>query len=195
MANNDFVNDINDLQFDMEVEGVDWGEEYQDPASRPRMPQPGRYDLQMPTTFSYKKGGQGQLVVALDPLKIVGGDSAGFEIRFTQVSTKKFKNQNASQAADVLRNVGSLAQPVSPKEWADAFEGIAGEIAQNVDCVWGGWDKVAKTEIPQKAFPRDPETGLMIPFIEVEDPNAEGGKRRVWANLKVNVRGFAPQKN
>jgi hypothetical protein len=192
MANNEFVTDVNELNLG-EYEGVDYGTEYQDAATRKITPQPGKYDLQLPTEFKFKKGNAGQLVILMDPLTVVGSEGNGFEIRFTNVSTKKFKNANASQANDVLRNLGSYAAPAKAKEWQEAFEDLAGKVADQVDCIWEGYDKATQTTYNQKQFPKN-EEGLLIPFVEVDDPEAEGGKRRVWANLRVNVRGFAVKK-
>jgi len=191
---NDFVSDPNELGLNLDgVEQANY-EDYQDAQTRKPTPPSGVYDLQLPNEFKYKKGNAGQLIILLDPLKIVGGDHDGRELRFTQVSTKKFKNVNASQAVDVLRNVGSVAHPGnSVDEWKSAFEGVAGEVATNVKCIWRGYDKVTKTEYDEKAFPLL-EDGTRQDFLEVESLNPETGEmttRRVWANLNVDVRGFA----
>lgn len=190
---NDFVSDPNELGINLDaVEQANY-EEYQDAQTRKPTPPPGIYDVQLPAEFKYKKGSAGQLIILLDPLKIVGGEHDGREIRFCQVSTKKFKNVNASQAADVLRNVGSVAQPHSVAEWQGAFEAIAGETATNVRCVWRGYDKVTQTEYDEKAFPQL-EDGTRQDFIDLPSVNPETGEettRRVWANLNVAVRGFA----
>jgi hypothetical protein len=199
---NDFVNDVNELDLST-PETVDWSQ-YQDAAERKITPQPGRYDLELPTEFKYKKGNAGQLIIALDPLTIVGGEHAGYQIKYTQVSTKAFKNTNACQAGDVLRNVGSVAQPSLGKEWAAAFEDVAGVVAGNVECVYRGWDKVAQKEYDQKMFPKR-EDGSIQPYVDLPEIDALTGQpvltekgepktRRVFANLVVNVRGFAIKK-
>lgn len=190
---NDFVSDPNELGINLDaVEQANY-EDYQDAQTRKPTPPPGLYDVQLPGEFKYKKGSAGQLIILMDPLKIVGGDADGRDIRFTQVSTKKFSNVNASQAADVLRNVGSVAQPHTVKDWQDAFENIAGQVATNVRCVWSGYDKITKTEYDEKAFPMGAD-GTRQDYFDVEavDPNTgETTTRRVWANLRVAVRGFA----
>lgn len=190
---NDFVSDPNELGINLDaVEQANY-EDYQDAQTRKPTPPEGVYDLQLPNEFKYKKGSAGQLIILLDPLKIVGGDYDGRELRFCQVSTKKFKNVNASQAVDVLRNVGSVAQPSSVKEWQDAYENIAGAVASNVKCVWRGYDKITKTEYDVNAFPML-EDGTRQDFLELQSVNPETGEiatRRVWANLNVAVRGFA----
>jgi hypothetical protein len=193
MANNEFVSDPNELGINLDaVEQANY-EEYQDAQTRKPTPPAGVYDVQLPTEFKYKKGSAGQLIILLDPLKIVGGEHDGREIRFCQVSTKKFKNVNASQAADVLRNVGSVAQPHSVSEWQSAFESIAGETVTNVRCVWRGYDKVTQTEYDEKAFPVGAD-GVRQDFFDIPAVNPETGEettRRVWANLSIAVRGFA----
>lgn len=196
MAQDQFVTDITDLDLDNinTEEGVDWGAEYQDHAARKVIPQPGRYDLRLPNTFGYGRGREGQLIISVDPLLFIDEPFAtqGTKIMFTKVSTKRFKNANGSQAADLLRNVGSSATPRTPSEWAAAFEEIAGSVAENVEVIYRGYDKPTKTEYRQEQFPVNPETGKIMPVIEIPDEEAEGGKRLVWANLTVNVRGFAP---
>lgn len=190
---NDFVTDPNELGINLDaVEQANY-EDYQDAQTRKPTPPPGIYDLQLPTEFKYKKGNAGQLIIALDPLKIVGGEHDGRELRFTQVSTKKFKNVNASQAVDVLRNVGSVAQPATVKDWQEAMENIAGQTASSVRCIWRGYDKQTQTEYDENAFPML-EGGGRQDFLELQDVNPETCEvktRRVWANLNVAVRGFA----
>jgi hypothetical protein len=198
---NDFVNDVNELNLN-DVEQVDWSA-YEDAAERKVTPQPGRFDLQLPDTFKYKKGREGQLVIQMDPLTIVDGPHKGFQIRFAQVSTKKMKNTNASQAGDVLRNLGSVAQPSTGKDWAEAFEDLAGSVAVKVECVYSGWDKVNQKQYDQKDFPILPD-GTIQPFIDLPILDVEGNPvmkedgspqtRRVWGNLTVAVRGFAIKK-
>lgn len=190
---NDFVSDPNELGINLDaVEQANY-EDYQDAQTRKPTPPAGIYDVQLPTEFKYKKGNAGQLIILLDPLKIVGGEHDGRELRFTQVSTKKFKNVNASQAADVLRNVGSVAQPSTVEEWREAYENIAGEVATNVRCIWRGYDKETQVEYDEKAFPVL-EDGTRQDFLELVSVNPATGEeatRRVWANLNVAVRGFA----
>lgn len=190
---NEFVSDPNELGINLEaVEQANYTD-YQDAQTRKPTPPSGVYDLQLPGEFKYKKGNAGQLIIALDPLKIVGGEHDGRDVRFTQVSTKKFKNVNASQAVDLLRNLGSVAQPSTVKEWQEAMEGVAGEIATKVLCIWRGYDKVTQMEYDEKAFPLL-EDGTRQDFLTLTSINAETGEvsdRRVWANLNVAVRGFA----
>lgn len=190
---NDFVSDPNELGINLDaVEQANYAD-YQDAQTRKPTPPAGIYDVQLPTEFKYKKGNAGQLIILLDPLKIVGGEHDGRELRFTQVSTKKFKNVNASQAADVLRNVGSVAQPSTVEEWREAYENIAGEVATNVRCIWRGYDKETQVEYDEKAFPVL-EDGTRQDFLELVSVNPATGEeatRRVWANLNVAVRGFA----
>lgn len=189
-----FVKDVNELNLS-DVEQVNWSE-YQDQSTRKPTPPPGIYDLQLPTEFEYKKGTAGQLVVRVSPLRIVGGEYDGYDILFTTVSTKKFKNTNACQAGDLLRNVGSMSQPVTPAEWQDAFRDVAGGVAGKVKCVWRGWDKVAQREYEEKDFPMG-EDGQRkdICYLEAADPQTgEVKSRPVFANLNVDVRGFAVKK-
>jgi hypothetical protein len=189
-----FVKDVNELDLN-DTTPMDW-DAYQDLSARKPTPAPGVYDVQLPNEFEYKKGSAGQLIVRLSPLKIVGGEHDGREILFTTVSTKKFKNTNACQAGDVLRNVGSMAQPTTKDEWQEAFKGVAGEVASKVKCVWRGWDKVAQKEYAEDDFPMG-ENGQRkdIVFIDTTDPQTgEVKSYPVFANLNVDVRGFAVKK-
>lgn len=192
MANNEFVNDVNELTIDQSVDQAGY-EDYQDAATRRATPPSGRYNLELPKEWKFKKGNAGQLVISVDPLVIVGsGDHDGVQIRFTTVSTKKFKNMNASQAVDLLRNVGSVAQPVTPQEWQETMQDLSGQITENVLCVWQGYDKATKTEYDEKAFPVR-EDGTRQDYLEITNPET-GEVKRVWANLRVAVRGFAIKK-
>lgn len=196
-----FVDDVSALDIDPPNEDY-WGE-YSDAATRKGTPPKGAYYLRMPEKFSYARTQTGGLKINIGPLVVVGGEHDGYEIKYpSAVSTTKFKNSNASSAADVLRNFYSSIgpdgkviytgpNPSTKEEWAQAFAAIAGQVTPNpVFCDWEGWDKVARQEYKgARAFPVKAD-GSPQDFIEVDDGN--GGKRRVFANLKPTLRGFAP---
>lgn len=195
----EFVNDISSLDIDPPNEDY-WGE-YQDAATRRVTPPEGNYFLRMPEVFGYARTQTGGLKVLMDPLVIVGGEFDGSVIRFATVSTTKFKNTNASSAADVLRNfytsygadgkaVYTGPSPSTKEEWAEALRAIAGQVTPHpVYCQRVGWDKVEKKEYKgAKSFPKG-DDGHPQDFIDL--PNPDGGTRRVFANLRPSLRGFS----
>ena len=202
----EFVSDVSQLELGP-TEAVDWST-YEEAATR-RMTPPGgtTYSLRIPEQIGYRRGNDGQLVVQLDPLVIVGGEHDGFQIRFTTVSTKRFPNSNACTAGDVIQNakkVGLLAadvQPVTKEQWAEAFNQLKGMVLNDVYCDWEARDKenrdsngFSKTIArSMKQFPTR-EDGTHQDYIEI--PSTTGGEaRRVWGNLRVTARGFSPKKD
>jgi hypothetical protein len=194
----DFVSDVSSL--DINPPDQDYWGEYKDAATRTPTPLKGLYLVRMPEQFKYTRAQSGGLKVDLSGLTIVGGDHDGYEMNYIGVSTTKFKNANASSAADVLRNFFSVIvtgadgkpelqyngpQPRTKEEWADAFASIAGQVTPfPVYLHRRGWDKVERKEYADKDFPEGQD------FVEI---GANGETRRVWANLEPTVRGFAPR--
>jgi hypothetical protein len=192
----EYVTDINELEGLNEPDQVDWSQ-YEDASAPFKMPPAGKYNLRLPDEFKFRLGNAGQLLILLDPLTIVGGEYDGFKIHYYSVSTKKFSNQNAVQAGDVLRNVGSINQPKTNTEWAQAFKELAGAVTTDVTCEWEAYDKETKQSLKgMTKFPKK-DDGAYQPFLEMTDKVDDQGQpvtRRVWANLKPSLRGFAPQK-
>jgi hypothetical protein len=181
------------------------------------IPTDGRYTVRMPdsipdSAFEVKAGADGKryLQVTLDPLTIVSDDEAvnGYTIRFARASTRPIPNfvkdgeawkaagtLNASDAADLLLNFGSDARPVGVEDWKQAIKALAGrETPTPVYFAWGGYDKTATGKakyLRSKDFPTLGD-GTRPNFIERTN-EATGATYRVWANLQVGRRGFAPR--
>lgn len=160
----------------------------QAPAAARPFPSKGLYLFQIPTTLDdsiFSKGDDGQLVALIDPLIMLGGEYAGYTMRFNRISNKRYGNRNACSMGDFLLAAGSPFRPTTEDQWKQAVLATAGQTMQ-VFCDWDAWDKVAKKELAktEDAFPMD-ANGHRQRFFEVPDPTAPQGKRRVWANLKA----------
>jgi len=124
-------------------------------------PPAGRYQGSAPDKFTYKAGNQGQLVVEMDPITIIGPTNSGKQVRFTRVSAKKYSNRNASPLGDYLKAQGvPLAGQPSPQDLADAVEQTAGRPF-TFDLDWEGYDKESGETVfrSMDEFPDDGKGG------------------------------------
>lgn len=101
---------------------------------------------------------EGKLMFVLDPVTIVGPTASGEQVRFTKVSTKKYKNRNASPAGDYLRAHGIvLTHNPSNEEYVTLFESTVGKPF-NFDLDWEAYDKEDQTSFEgMETFPVNPD--------------------------------------
>lgn len=141
-------------------------------------------------------------------LVITDGVYAGTAVRFIRVDTRliqEFKRDgaawkptgkvlNASDAADVLQNFATGDRPSTTEEWKAAFRRLCGqETPSAVYFTWAGYDKKAQGKakyLKSKDFPS--VNGVRRSYVERTDP-ATGEIYRVFANLRLGRRGFAPK--
>lgn len=135
---------------------------YEAPSSGPKAPPAaGTYQGTAPDKFEFEAGKEGQLIVKMDPITIVGPTSSGAQVRFTRVSAKKYSNRNASPLGDYLKAQGiSLSGNPSPQDLADAVEQTAGRPF-TFDLDWEGYDKEAGETVYRSMdeFPDDGKGG------------------------------------
>jgi len=170
--------DISQLNL-QEPDQIDWaGYQLQSTGGGKAIPPAGTYQGAAPSTFDYQDK-DGKLVVLMDPITILGPTNAGYALRFTRVSTKKYSNRNASPAGDYLKAQGVPSQPRTNQDYVDAVESTAGRPFQ-FDLDWEAWDKETQETLAKgmDAFP-DNATGGKQPFIVTADG------RKVWANARI----------
>lgn len=162
-----------------------------------QLPRKGRYHVRAPefneTAFSATKNGD--LKAQIDPT-IVGGEHDGFQIRYVNISAKRYERvkgsgQMVSQFGDYLRACARKgALPGDPQALADAVVETAGTIYE-VDLDWKAYNSATGFEVRgMEKFPLD-EKGN--PQSWIEDPNdvqEDGKPKRLRANLEV--RRFIP---
>lgn len=141
--------DISQLSL-QEPDELEW-EKYEGPGEGKSFTPPpaGRYIAVAPSgegAFAFATTQQGKLKAQFGPIKIVGGDHDGYEIRYFQASVAKYRNRNGSPLGDYLRSCGVLAQPKSNQEYADLVEATAGRQFP-IDLDWEGYCKECATEI------------------------------------------------
>jgi hypothetical protein len=184
------------LGMDLKEPGVEDWDSYQDASASKPLPPEGEYDVKLADEFKFEKSQDGFLMVNLDPVTLVGGEFDGREIRYAaKVSTRRYKNSNACSMGDVIRNVGT-GTPRTNAEYVEAMKSAQGQIATKVRFVWEAYDKETQKSVQgMKNFPKR-EDGSYQSWIDVPDEAAtnETKTRRVWANLRVGPRGFAPRK-
>lgn len=170
--------DISQLNLN-EPDQVDWAA-YQTASAGSGKPLPpaGTY-TGVAEKFEYQSK-DGKLVVLADPIKIVAPTNAGYDLRFTRISSKKYSNRNASPLGDYLKAQASLAQPRSNQDYVDAVEQTVGRPFQ-FQLDWEAYDK---------------ETGETLARTMADFPDdGQGGKQRfitnpatgnkVWANARI----------
>lgn len=172
----------------MSEQTVSW-EGYDIGTSKPKpFPPEGNYYLQLPAVITdeiFGTGGEGQLNAKFDPLTIRGGDYDGFEVRFTTVSTKRYSNRNACSMGDLILAARSPYRPVNDEQWKQAIHALAGQFVE-ANLTWEAYDKQTQQTLAKGMdnFPKLPD-GSHQRYLELDDPHAQDGKRRVWANIKV----------
>lgn len=171
--------DISQLNLDT-PDQIDW-DNFQTAGTGTGKPIPpaGTYSGAAPDTFQYQAK-DGKLVVLADPITILGPSNAGYQVRFTRISTKKYSNRNASPAGDYLKAQAVAAKPMSNEDYLDAFEQTKGRPFE-FDLDWEAYDK---------------ETGETLARTMADFPDdGRGGKQRfivnpatgnkVWANPRI----------
>jgi hypothetical protein len=154
------------------------------PAPKP-FPARGLYLFQVPTTLNdscFKTGGDGQVIAEIDPLTIIGGEFAGYVMRFTRISNKRYSNRNACSMGDYLLSAQSPFRPTTDEQWKQAVLATAGQPV-HIFCDWEAYDKVTGKVLAKSEQDFPLVNGVRQRYIEVPDANAQDGKRRVWANL------------
>jgi hypothetical protein len=125
------------------VEPLDM-DSYVDNQEAPPLPKKGRYTVQAPDKFPQPTFGRSKadaLTARVDPI-IVGPDSAGYTLKFTNPSAKVYKRQgvNVSQIGDYLRACGIRGKIVDEQSLADAVESTA-NLTYQVDVDWRAYNK------------------------------------------------------
>jgi hypothetical protein len=193
MANSEFVTNIDQLENVGALDTAFLGEYEDAQLGGKELPPEGVYSLRMPDQFGYKLSDDKKALQIEFNAIIVGGPYDGYEIKYVRVSTRKFKQANASTAGDLMRNFGEDPTELkTTRDWNGAFERIAGKVTPApVYCQWRGWDKKLKAEIKgQKNFPV--VGGKSQGYEDRPDPDDPDKTYRVWANLQPTVRGFSP---
>ena len=107
-------------------------------------------------TNSFGRTNEGYLKLQLDPIVVVGGPANGYEVRFTRLSSKKFKNKEASQTLNFLRACGIDARPKSEAELRQALR-MASNRTFQFSLIWEAYNKDAdETYSGMDSFPVDP---------------------------------------
>lgn len=159
--------------------------------SKPKftLPPAGVYTVRAPESFpaeAFGKSQAGFLTAQVDPT-IVGGPFDNTPIKFTRVSAKTWTTKTGkeiSMAALYLKANGRQTVPTDPVELANAIASTANNTYQ-VQVDWRGKNKATGEEIKgMERFPLDAD-GNRQPFIELDEVDDQGRKRRIWANLEV----------
>lgn len=162
---------------------IDFGTGYQD-GGKPQLPAEGRYFGQAPqiTDASFSSTQEGYLKVTLDPITLVNNPASnGYQVRFTNLSAKKYSNREASQVGDFLRACGLPVQPKSNDELKQALKMASGKVFQ-FGLQWEVYNKATKeswkgTETLE-ALDGWNKTGKFLP-----DPFDE--TKKLYANGKI----------
>ena len=163
--------DINNLNIDPNVPTPDWGQYDLGGSGAKPLPPEGTY-LFKSKAFNNAEdltaGKERQLIIRIDPT-IVTGPHAGYEMKYTRVSTKKYSNREASQAGDYLKAAGYRGTPQSPQDYANAAEACAGTTFE-AEVQWRAWDKEASREACK---------GMdNFPMVPIDPANPSAGQRR-----------------
>lgn len=171
--------DISQLNLDT-PDQIDW-DQYQGVGTGTGKPIPaaGTYTVVTPDNIEYDAK-DGKLIAKLDPLKVIGPTNAGYEVRFTRISTKKYSNRNASPAGDYFKAHGLQTRPASQQDYLDAFQSTLGRPFQ-VDLDWEAYDKETRETIAKSMadFPDDGQGGKQRFIVNPATGN------KVWANVRV----------
>lgn len=144
-------------------------------------PLPGKYTGKVPiiNDASFEATKEGYLSVLVDPIDVLANE---YQVRFTRLSAKKYKNREASQITDFLRACGIAARPKTNEELKAALKMASGRTFQfGLD--WENWDKTTQTATKgMENFPSDPQDPEKhLPYtIDTIDSN-----KRWWANGRI----------
>ena len=131
-------------------------------------------------TNDFGRTQEGYLKLRLDPITVI--DAKDYQIRFTNLSSKKFKNREGSQVLDLLRSCGIAARPQSEAELRSALK-MASNRTFQFQLVWEAYNKDAQESysgMDSGIFKKN-EDGTYQPYVT--DPY--DGTKRWWANGKV----------
>jgi hypothetical protein len=112
------------------------------------LPDEGKYVGKVPalTDESFDTTAEGYLKLKLDPIVIVGPQGAGYKIRFTNLSAKKYSNREGSQVMDFLRACGIPLKPKSLDELKTACK-MASNRTFQFGLTWEVYNKETKEAV------------------------------------------------
>lgn len=135
-----------------------------------------------PAKFEFKATKDNYLSAIIDPIEIRGSK---YQIRFTQISVKKFsrdgKEVEASMFGNYLKAISKDVRAQTNQEYMRAAESTARRPFK-FKADWDAWDKETSTVVADSysKFPVDPNNpGKRLPFITLPDG------RKVFARLKI----------
>ena len=168
-----------------EFEPIDY-DNYKDTGTGYAPPAEGKYVGRLPmiTDENFGATAEGYLKVTVDPIEIVAGNdpkAAGYKIRFTNLSAKKYKNREGSQAIDLLRACGLNLRPKTNDELKQALKMASGRTFEFA-LVWEAYNKDTKeTTSGEQNFPLNADGVTRQSYIVDQfDPN-----KKWYANGKV----------
>lgn len=181
-----YIADVAQLNL-LEPDQIDFAN-YSDGPKGYTVPAEGKYLAQLPiisdANFQKPDGSPlttkaGYRKVAIDPITIRGGAEEGYEIKYTELSFKKYSNREGSQVLDLLRACGYAGQPQSNAEIIAALKMMSGRTFQ-FGLQWKCWD--GNEEILGMDNPRfKDEEGNVVPWVV--DPN--DSEKRKWARGQI----------
>lgn len=165
--------DISSLNL-KQLDPVDY-DKYETSSGPSAPPHAGRYTGRAPENIEFSAGGDGQLIAALDPITIVGGERDGYPVRFTRISNKRPVSkktgtaQNRTIMDDYLHANGVNAAPQSHEEYAQLVEATAGRTFE-FEGDWEVYSKTLRTTVlrGEASFPLN-EDGSHNPTIRLRN--------------------------
>ena len=163
-------------------DSINW-DEYQDGGKGFAPPPAGRYWGIAPESFTFKPTQERKLMAVIDPITIAPGqEGAGYQVRFSNASVKKFEKREGSMLGDYLRSHGIVSQPRTNEEYAALVESTAGrqfEFMLN----WEAYCKQCQTTAAKgfKNFPNDGNGGKVS---KIKCPHCD---TEVYANGKATA--------
>ena len=187
------MTDINNLQL-REPDPIDWGN-YDTGESKPiYLPPKGVYLLQVAEAPEAAGTSEGYLLMKFPLFKIIkpGDPADGAEIRFTNLSVKKWVKREGSPLGDFLKAIGIEGQRTNAEYIAAAQATVGRTFEASVD--WKAYCSPSKggcgLEIKKmENFPVGAD-GVRQPWVDCPkckdrtDPNAPRAKR-IWANAQI----------
>lgn len=130
-------------------------------------------------TNDFGRTQEGYLKLRLDNIELVGVD---YTVRYTNLSSKKYKARTGSQIFDFLRACGIAARPQNEAELRTAIKMASGRTF-NFALVWEAYNKeTQETTAGMENFPVDPlDPTKRVPWIKDE----YDAQKRIFANGKV----------
>lgn len=120
----------------------------------------------------------------------------GAKVLYSRFSTKKWANRNGNPMGDLLKSVGSQAQPQTDQDYVKALGAIVNQVAK-ASLKWEIYSQehslnLSSTKPDQFALFEKNEQGVTQPFVYVGEAGADGKREKVYANTKVGF--FAAKK-